>query len=62
MGIIWGLRYLKQQDVASKKVGVIAMTLSILAILFAAKIIDEYIHFRIKSGKSNPRHAGIVVI
>jgi hypothetical protein len=37
MGIIWGLRYLKQSDTASKRIGVLAMALSIITILVVTR-------------------------
>lgn len=33
MGIIWGLRYLRQPDATSKRIGVTAMALSVITIL-----------------------------
>lgn len=37
MGIIWGLKYLKQSDPVSKRIGVIAMTLSVTTIFIATR-------------------------
>jgi hypothetical protein len=37
MGIIWGLRYLKQSDTPSKRIGVLAMALSVITILVVTR-------------------------
>ncbi len=37
MGIVWGMRYLRQPDQKSKIVGFIAMALTVIVILWAVR-------------------------
>lgn len=39
MGIIWGFRYLRQSDSTSRRIGIIAMSLSIISIMIVAKLL-----------------------
>ena len=39
MGIVWGLKYLRQEDQKSKIVGIVAMSLSVMTLIIATQYV-----------------------
>ncbi|MEP7167245.1 MAG: zinc ribbon domain-containing protein [Candidatus Woesebacteria bacterium] len=43
MGIVWGIKYLKQPDQKSKLIGIVAMVLTVLSFIITTKIALDYV-------------------
>lgn len=44
MGVIWGIRYIRQEDQKSKIVGLVAMTLSVIVIIVVLQYTLSFLH------------------
>lgn len=44
MGLVWGLRYLRQSNSKAKIVGVVSIVLTVITLIIMSKLITQYIY------------------